>query len=112
MFSITKSGSFEYAADEATLLWNHMQSTPWNELNIHVKLTPAAQQTDFQSAGQRSCSVQHNDCARAANSGGGFTVNQCDTQQTQCVSAQASATQQNFAVLTSSNADFDFFCDP
>ncbi|KDQ62386.1 hypothetical protein JAAARDRAFT_30290 [Jaapia argillacea MUCL 33604] len=32
----------------------------------------------------RSCDVQHNQCADKANSGGGFSVGQCDTQDTQC----------------------------
>jgi len=32
----------------------------------------------------RSCDVQHNACANAANSGGGFTVAQCDAQDTAC----------------------------
>ncbi|KAJ7066979.1 hypothetical protein C8F01DRAFT_654228 [Mycena amicta] len=37
----------------------------------------------------RSCEVQHNDCADAANSSGNkssFSVNECDSQQTQCFS--------------------------
>jgi len=32
----------------------------------------------------RSCDVQHNACSNQANSGGGFSVSQCDTQDTQC----------------------------
>ncbi|KAJ7505384.1 hypothetical protein B0H11DRAFT_1708620, partial [Mycena galericulata] len=32
----------------------------------------------------RSCDVQHNLCANAANSGGGFTVSACDAQDTAC----------------------------
>jgi len=42
---------------------------------------------DVQSAISRSCDVQHNDCADAANASGnkgGFTVGACDTQQDQC----------------------------
>lgn len=35
----------------------------------------------------RSCDIQHNTCANAANSGGGFSVNQCDTQDTACKAA-------------------------
>ncbi|KAF9815272.1 hypothetical protein IEO21_04635 [Rhodonia placenta] len=36
----------------------------------------------------RSCDVQHNQCADAANSGGqSFTVGDCDTQDTQCKAA-------------------------
>lgn len=70
--------------------------------------------TDFQSAATRSCNNQHNSCADVANSQGssaGFKVGDCDTQQTACLAAQQSATQTNFQVLTSSNADFDFICD-
>ncbi|KAJ4001695.1 hypothetical protein F5050DRAFT_1708057 [Lentinula boryana] len=38
---------------------------------------------------QRSCSIQHNACADAANSGAaaGVTVSDCDTQNTQCTAA-------------------------
>ncbi|KAJ3800924.1 hypothetical protein GGU11DRAFT_771301 [Lentinula aff. detonsa] len=38
---------------------------------------------------QRSCSIQHNACADAANSGAaaGVTVGDCDTQNTQCTAA-------------------------
>ncbi|KAJ3814663.1 hypothetical protein F5876DRAFT_32392 [Lentinula aff. lateritia] len=38
---------------------------------------------------QRSCSIQHNACADAANSGSaaGITVGDCDTQNTQCTAA-------------------------
>jgi hypothetical protein len=35
----------------------------------------------------RSCDIQHNACADAANSGKGFTVGQCDTQDTACKAA-------------------------
>ncbi|KAL1713009.1 hypothetical protein EV715DRAFT_172968, partial [Schizophyllum commune] len=35
----------------------------------------------------RSCDVQHNKCANAANSGGGFSVGDCDQQNTQCRAA-------------------------
>jgi len=40
----------------------------------------------------RSCDVQHNQCADAANSSGnsGFTVGDCDTQDTQCKAAASS----------------------
>ncbi|KAI0916257.1 hypothetical protein AcV5_003247 [Taiwanofungus camphoratus] len=41
----------------------------------------------------RSCDVQHNQCADAANAGGqSFTVGDCDTQNTQCKAAESSAT--------------------
>ncbi|KAL8277221.1 hypothetical protein RQP46_010394 [Phenoliferia psychrophenolica] len=36
---------------------------------------------------QRSCDIQHNACANAANSGGAFTVGDCDTQDTACSAA-------------------------
>jgi len=69
--------------------------------------------TDFAEAATRSCSNQHNDCANLANSNDdqGFAVADCDTQQTACDSAAASATQTSFPVLTSQDADFDYFCD-
>ncbi|KAJ6512216.1 hypothetical protein C8R47DRAFT_1173490 [Mycena vitilis] len=35
----------------------------------------------------RSCDVQHNLCANAANSGGAFSVGDCDTQNTACHAA-------------------------
>jgi hypothetical protein len=35
----------------------------------------------------RSCDVQHNLCANAANSGGGFSVSDCDTQNNACHAA-------------------------
>lgn len=37
----------------------------------------------------RSCDIQHNKCANVANSGGGFTVGDCDAQNTECKAAQA-----------------------
>ncbi|KAF9267502.1 hypothetical protein L218DRAFT_691850 [Marasmius fiardii PR-910] len=42
---------------------------------------------DFLNVGAalgRSCDIQHNKCANAANSGGGFSVGDCDAQNTQC----------------------------
>lgn len=46
---------------------------------------------NLNAALQRSCSVQHNTCADAANasSSAGFTVSDCDTQNTQCNAAFA-----------------------
>ena len=35
----------------------------------------------------RSCDVQHNECADKANSGGGFSVGQFDSQNTDCHAA-------------------------
>ncbi|KAH9926146.1 uncharacterized protein B0H18DRAFT_1211160 [Fomitopsis serialis] len=37
----------------------------------------------------RSCDVQHNQCANAANSGGAFAASDCDAQDTQCKAAAA-----------------------
>ncbi|KAJ4482257.1 hypothetical protein J3R30DRAFT_3458037 [Lentinula aciculospora] len=44
---------------------------------------------NLSAALQRSCSIQHNACADAANSGAaaGVTVGDCDTQNTQCTAA-------------------------
>jgi len=42
---------------------------------------------NLSAALQRSCSIQHNACADAANSGGGFSVSQCDQQDTECTAA-------------------------
>jgi len=69
--------------------------------------------TTFTDAWTRSCNNQHNSCADAANANqkGSVTTGNCDTQQTQCLAAQSSATQTNFQVLRSQNADFDFVCD-
>ena len=36
--------------------------------------------TNLGSALGRSCDIQHNACANKANSGGGFSVSQCDAQ--------------------------------
>lgn len=47
---------------------------------------------NLSAAIQRSCSVQHNTCADAANSGStaGLTVSQCDAQETTCNAAASS----------------------
>ncbi|KAE9403945.1 hypothetical protein BT96DRAFT_935948 [Gymnopus androsaceus JB14] len=45
---------------------------------------------NLSAAIQRSCSIQHNACADAVNSGtggAGVTVGDCDTQNTQCTAA-------------------------
>ncbi|EKM51884.1 uncharacterized protein PHACADRAFT_262280 [Phanerochaete carnosa HHB-10118-sp] len=42
---------------------------------------------DLPTALGRSCDVQHNLCADSANSGGGFSVGSCDTQNTACNAA-------------------------
>ncbi|KAK9780098.1 hypothetical protein AB5N19_07770 [Seiridium cardinale] len=69
--------------------------------------------TDFQTAAQRSCDNQKNSCADVANSqqGGSLAVNDCDQQSTECKAAASTATTTSFATLTSSNAEFDFFCE-
>jgi len=71
---------------------------------------------DFKSAGTRSCANQFNDCQDLANNGtfgGGatFTVTDCSGQQTRCDGTQATASAQNFRVLVSSDANFDYVCD-
>lgn len=69
--------------------------------------------TDFNSAAQRSCDNQKNKCAQVANSGdgAGFEVSDCDQQNNQCKDSINTATQTAFLTLTSSNAEFDFFCE-
>ncbi|KAN0111102.1 hypothetical protein V8E51_007489 [Hyaloscypha variabilis] len=78
--------------------------------------------TDFATAAMRSCNNQHNSCAQAANNSGDktLTVGQCDTQQTACEAAAASASPAVSSTTTSSaeptlkseDADFFYFCDP
>ncbi|PQE30208.1 neurofilament medium polypeptide protein [Rutstroemia sp. NJR-2017a WRK4] len=68
----------------------------------------------FNEAFKRSCDDQQNACADVANSQNNpssLQVSQCQTQLTSCIAATATATQTGFNVLTSSNAEFDFFCD-
>ena len=75
---------------------------------------------DFQTAATRSCNNQHNTCAQAANASGdkSLTVGDCDTQQTQCLAAQANATPAVTTTtsaqptLKSADAEFFYFCDP
>ncbi|KAG6367352.1 hypothetical protein INS49_001540 [Diaporthe citri] len=69
--------------------------------------------TDFNSAAQRSCDNQKNKCSQEANNGSnaGFEVSDCDSQNNQCKDAINTATQTAFLTLTSSNAEFDFFCE-
>ncbi|EFX01925.1 hypothetical protein CMQ_4996 [Grosmannia clavigera kw1407] len=68
---------------------------------------------DFATAASRACDNQHNSCADAANrqTAVNVTVSDCDTQNTECKAVAASATQTAFPVLTTSNTEFDFFCD-
>ncbi|KAK8102750.1 hypothetical protein PG984_015896 [Apiospora sp. TS-2023a] len=69
--------------------------------------------TDFKTAANRACDNQKNDCADAANKNknAGFKVSDCDKQSKDCKDAIASATLTSFAVLTSSTAEFDIFCE-
>ncbi|KAK8073740.1 hypothetical protein PG994_004639 [Apiospora phragmitis] len=96
--------------------------------------------TDFKTAANRACDNQKNDCANAANKdkNAGFKVSDCDKQNSElsihesfilsllvqweltesrrlttddCKDAVASATLTSFAVLTSSTAEFDIFCE-
>lgn len=39
---------------------------------------------DFASAASRSCDTQKNDCADAANNGGGFEISECEAQNGEC----------------------------
>ncbi|KAL7276074.1 hypothetical protein RUND412_000959 [Rhizina undulata] len=52
---------------------------------------------NFAAAAQRTCDIQFNACADAANSGQGGTVAACTTQQTACNAAQSSAPVKTFA---------------
>ncbi|KAJ2900341.1 hypothetical protein MKZ38_002474 [Zalerion maritima] len=68
--------------------------------------------TDFQTAANRACDNQKNECADLANNGGGeFEVGDCDSQNEQCKQTASTATQTAFQELVSSNAEFDFICD-
>ncbi|KAF3019765.1 hypothetical protein E8E14_011190 [Neopestalotiopsis sp. 37M] len=67
---------------------------------------------DFSTAAQRSCDNQKNACADIANKQqGSLEVGDCDQQNTECKQAVSTATTTSFATLTSSNAEFDFFCE-
>ncbi|RYP70786.1 hypothetical protein DL769_004849 [Monosporascus sp. CRB-8-3] len=68
--------------------------------------------TDYQSAVNRACDNQKNECARAANANRDavdFAVSDCDRQNNECKDAGNSAAFTRFP--TSSDAEFDFFCD-
>lgn len=68
--------------------------------------------TDFQSAVNRACDNQKNQCADISNSGeGDFSVNDCDQQNNECKQIAQSATQTAFQELISSDAEFDIICD-
>ncbi|RYP02875.1 hypothetical protein DL764_005531 [Monosporascus ibericus] len=68
--------------------------------------------TDYQSAVNRACDNQKNECARAANANRDaveFAVSDCDRQNNECKDAGNGAAFTRFP--TSSDAEFDFFCD-
>ncbi|RYP23023.1 hypothetical protein DL766_007578 [Monosporascus sp. MC13-8B] len=68
--------------------------------------------TDYQSAVNRACDNQKNECARAANANKDavdFAVSDCDRQNNECRDAGNGAVFTRFP--TSSDAEFDFFCD-
>ncbi|KAA8568260.1 hypothetical protein EYC84_008639 [Monilinia fructicola] len=69
----------------------------------------------YTDAVSRSCANQNNKCADVANdpskASEDLSVGACQTQSSSCIAAGATATQTNFQVLTSSNAEFDFICD-
>ncbi|KAL2110994.1 hypothetical protein VUR80DRAFT_404 [Thermomyces stellatus] len=71
---------------------------------------------DFQSAADRSCDNQKNNCAELANNGEeNFEVSDCDRQNEECKAQKDAATVTSFAdaepALVSSDAQFDYFCD-
>lgn len=80
--------------------------------------------TDFQSAAQRSCDNQFQQCSQAANQQGNkgdLTVQACDQQKNDCNNAQQNAQVKDFqgapAVLTENAGpdpdfpDFDLICE-
>lgn len=50
-------------------------------------VTNGADFLNLAAAVGRSCDVQHNQCANKANSGGGFSVGDCDQQNNACRAA-------------------------
>ncbi|KAF2635966.1 hypothetical protein P280DRAFT_473387 [Massarina eburnea CBS 473.64] len=77
--------------------------------------------TDFQSAAQRSCDNQFQNCSNTANAQGnkgGLKVQDCDGQKTSCNDAQKTAKAQDFSQTATTNIgpdpqfpDFDLICD-
>ncbi|KAL3417187.1 hypothetical protein PVAG01_11187 [Phlyctema vagabunda] len=71
--------------------------------------------TDFKTAAERACNNQKNSCAKIANDGkdkADFKVSDCDEQNSKCQdAASSSSTIQNFQVLASQDAEFDYICD-
>ncbi|ROT37602.1 hypothetical protein SODALDRAFT_334713 [Sodiomyces alkalinus F11] len=72
---------------------------------------------DFKTAADRACDLQKNNCAEAANNGGGaHEVRDCDQQNDRCKASIPQATRTSFEddpqpALVSSDANFDYFCD-
>lgn len=52
---------------------------------------------NFAAAAARTCDVQFNACANAANDGNGIALADCTTQKTACTAAQAGTTATSFA---------------
>ncbi|EMR62352.1 hypothetical protein UCREL1_10703 [Eutypa lata UCREL1] len=70
--------------------------------------------TDSLSAVNRACDNQFQECQQEANANqdtAGFAVGDCDVQNIDCKSAGMAGTPTSFPTLTSSNAEFDFFCE-
>ena len=69
---------------------------------------------DFNSAANRACDNQFNQCAGLANrKAGNFEVGDCDKQNSACKSAAQQQAVKAFPapVFVSSSVEFDFFCD-
>ncbi|KAH6630267.1 hypothetical protein B0J18DRAFT_95260 [Chaetomium sp. MPI-SDFR-AT-0129] len=69
---------------------------------------------DFDTAANRACDNQKNNCADMANNGtGDFKVGDCDQQTEQCKSTASLASAKAFSapMVVSSDASFDYFCD-
>ncbi|TRX94057.1 hypothetical protein FHL15_005135 [Xylaria flabelliformis] len=74
------------------------------------------QVSDFNTAIDKTCDFQKNDCSELANGAqkGQISVSDCDDQSSQCKSfLKASATQTAFLsmVTVAGNDDFDFICE-
>ncbi|KAI1733838.1 hypothetical protein F4680DRAFT_454521 [Xylaria scruposa] len=72
--------------------------------------------SDFNTAIDKTCDFQKNDCSELANNAqkGQFSVADCDDQSSECKSfLKASATQTAFLsmVTVAGNDDFDFICE-
>ncbi|KAI0805148.1 hypothetical protein GGR55DRAFT_299933 [Xylaria sp. FL0064] len=72
--------------------------------------------SDFNTAIDKTCDFQKNDCSQLANGAlkGQLSVSDCDDQSSRCKSVlSASATQTAFLsqVTVAGNNDFDFICE-